>query len=287
MPGESKKTNKKIPHDPSLSQDQDPFEELKLIINKQNDEINQRLNKLDKLESDINEIKNDIATKFAITEQKAQEAIEIAKENETRINEYEKNHELLDVKVDAIEKDTKSRIEALQEEIDELRNRGMRKTLIFRNIPEEGVESWTQTKLVLAREIIKTYKPDSINNDALIKEVVANIDRAHRISGQPQAQDKINKTYYRPIVAEFCTWTYSEKIKDLFIKAKSEEDKTRRVFVSQLVTTSIAKRQKQALIKRAEVLKENKNLLMFVKYPAVLMSKTKGTNEKYKPYEEF
>ena len=47
----------------------------------------------------------------------------------------------------------------IKEELEDLKNRSMGKTLIFRNIQQDPrSESWDQTKIILANEIKKRWK---------------------------------------------------------------------------------------------------------------------------------
>ena len=43
----------------------------------------------------------------------------------------------------------------LKEELEDTRNRGMRKPLIFTNIHQNKKESWEETKSILAKELNK------------------------------------------------------------------------------------------------------------------------------------
>ena len=43
----------------------------------------------------------------------------------------------------------------LTEELEDTRNRGTRKTLIFKNIPQNKKEYWEETKSILAKELRK------------------------------------------------------------------------------------------------------------------------------------
>ena len=65
----------------------------------------------------------------------------------------------------------------LKSELDDIKNRGLRKTLIFRNIPQtKSKESWDETKLTLAKEI-KVIMPDVADD-----MITTKIERAHRAS---------------------------------------------------------------------------------------------------------
>ena len=66
-------------------------------------------------------------------------------------------------------------INELKSEVDDINSRGLRKTLIFRNIPQtKNKESWDKTKLTLAKEM-KVTTPDIGNNIIISKS-----GRVHR-----------------------------------------------------------------------------------------------------------
>ena len=100
----------------------------------------------------------------------------------------------------------------IKSEPDDIKNRGMRKTLIFRNILQtKNKESWDEIKLTLAKEI-KMIMPD-VADDIIISK----IETAHR------APQKDTNQYSTPrslsIIAKFIDWDFSGKVKCNFIKA--------------------------------------------------------------------
>ena len=69
----------------------------------------------------------------------------------------------------------------LQSELDDIKNRGLRKTLIFRNISQtKNKEPWDETKLTLAKEI-KVTMPDVADD-----KIISKIERAHSPYRVPQ-----------------------------------------------------------------------------------------------------
>ena len=113
--------------------------------------------KLDKIEKDIEESRikssknsNEIESlKFQISDQNEQ----ISRQNETS---------------------------ELESEIEELKNRSLRKTLIFKNIKHQVNEnSWSDTKNVLIDEISKVL------TEASKEEITTNIERAHSVQNKP------------------------------------------------------------------------------------------------------
>ena len=71
------------------------------------------------------------------------------------------------------QKETKSELESEREE---LKNRSLRKVLIFKNIKHQANENfWSDTKKVLIDEISKVL------TEASKEEIATNIERAHRV----------------------------------------------------------------------------------------------------------
>ena len=92
----------------------------------------------------------------------------------------------------------------LKSELDDIKNRGLRKTLIFRNISQtKNKESWDKTKLTLAKET-KVIMPD-VANDMIISKT----ERAH---GAPQKDiSQYSTPGPLPIIAKFIDWNFQKK----------------------------------------------------------------------------
>ena len=68
-------------------------------------------------------------------------------------------------------------IHRLDIEVEDLKNRSLRKKLVFRNIKKQQSEkTWDDTKMVLANEISKNMQ------DFSKEEIIKNIERAHRVT---------------------------------------------------------------------------------------------------------
>lgn len=90
-------------------------------------------------------------------------------------------------------------LSTLKIELDDLRNRQTRKTLIFYSFPEGSDESWDDCKELVENHI----------SECSLEEVA--IDRAHRIHRKDHSQDQ-SQSSSRPIVAEFLSWQDSNYI---------------------------------------------------------------------------
>jgi len=108
---------------------------------------------------------------------------------------------------------------SLAEEIEERTNRQLRKTLVFRGIPEQSIqkdpssadsesrkENWADTEKLLAQKIA------DICDDTTFEDARAMIERAHRASPNPNYKGSSP----RPIFAAFYDWKSSEFIKRQF-----------------------------------------------------------------------
>ena len=141
----------------------------------------------------------------------------------------------------------------LRSELEDTRNRGLRKTPIFKNIPfqqQRHKESLDESKEILAKEIIKVLPQFQVS------DIIEKIERAHR-----------------SIESEFSYWDLTEKIKSGFIKSKSS------IYVSQMYSPALTKRRNNAMVARKELKRVDPSIQVFVKYPAKLMVRKAGEKE--------
>ena len=91
--------------------------------------------------------------------------------NTERISSQQFDYQSLVERIEMLENKNKE----LADELEESKNRSMRKTLVFKNIRQpQQRESWDQTKQILANEILNAM-PE------LDKEfIISKIERAHR-----------------------------------------------------------------------------------------------------------
>ena len=162
-----------------------------------------------------------------MVENKADEAIEISKQNRDKLESL--NFRL--AKQDTKLADQDSEIRRLLDDIDDLRNQSLCKTLILKNIPynSNSENSWNETKNVLAAEITKVL----LNTTS---EVAVNfIEGAHHITSTTKRE---GPPY---LVAKIKSWDTSEELKSVFIKAN--QSGTSRVFVSQMYLKALTIRR--------------------------------------------
>ena len=111
--------------------------------------------------------------------------------------------------------DLATNLNELKSELDDIKNRGLRKTLTFRNIPQtKNKESRDETKLTLAKEV-KVTMPDVA--DDIISSM---IERAHTACQKDTNQYSTPGPL--PIIAKFIDWNLSEKVNINFIKAAKD-----------------------------------------------------------------
>ena len=107
-------------------------------------------------------------------------------------------------------------------DIEDMKNRSLRKTLIFKNTPQpKKRESWDKSIDILT----KVINVMSTAEETVIRD---KIERAHR-----SRENEYNK---KPaIIAKFNDWQFTKSIKTSFIRAKSQ------IYVSQMYSLALTK----------------------------------------------
>ena len=104
----------------------------------------------------------------------------------------------------------------VEEEIEDVKNKSLRTTLIFQIISKtQSEKSWKDTKEMLANQILNVIP--GFSGD----EVYYNIKRAHR---KPLNQSSKSKYKTPVIIAKFINWPFSEKNIPGFIEASQNGD---------------------------------------------------------------
>ena len=96
----------------------------------------------------------------------------------------------------------------LMEELEDTRNRGMRKPLIFTNIHQNKKESWEETKSILAKELNKFM------SQYQLEYITSKIERAHK-----SRETKFTKIPV--IITKFNDWCITKIIRNSLIKGNS------------------------------------------------------------------
>ena len=148
-------------------------------------------------------------------------------------------------------------------ELEDLRNRIMRSTLIFKNIPGIRNESWEDTSQLLADFI--TCEQDLTYS---FEEIDFQISRAHRSTEQDKDHSNKNHRVPKPIFAQFVNWRIAEEIRNRIIELNSK--RRTNVFVSQMYSKELTLRRNEALKYRRDYLNENSDVQVKLEFPAIL-----------------
>ena len=89
----------------------------------------------------------------------------------------------------------------------------------------------------------------------------------------------------KPIIVKFESWKFSEMIKKMI--TDNLKFKNGNVYVSQMYSKKTNDRQYKARQYRKELFTTDPNQNIFIKYPADVMGKKKGTEDKYKLLKSF
>ena len=156
----------------------------------------------------------------------------------------------------------------MREQLEERTNRQLRKTLVFRGIPEaDGEKNWQHTENLVASKIAETL---GVTSD----ETINMIDRCHR-GGNPKYYQNKN----RPIYAAMHSWKQCE---DIIWTARKKKN----ILVDYKYGPMTSKRRFLALKKRRELIDSGTIVKGHVSYPARLMGKGPNDN-RYKLIEDF
>ena len=149
-----------------------------------------------------------------------------------------------------------------------MKNRSLRKTLIFKNVKHQVTEnSWSK-----------------VLTEASKKEITTNIERAHRVQNNSETSGERSNNTPPYLVAKIANWEFSKRIKSAFI-VKNQNGNSR-VFVSQMYSKSLTLRRNQALKHRYELKEGDPSVQGYVRYPATLMIKRAG-ERKYRVKTEY
>ena len=152
-------------------------------------------------------------------------------------------------------------------------NRGLRKTLVIRNIPEKQNESWDDTREIVM-DALKTVTKVS---DEFLED---SIERVHRGNSTGKDGKKQGK---RDIFALFYDWNHAQDILDGFHK----HGRGTGVYIDQMYGPNTTFRRNIALKKRRDLLKTKDIEQGFVDFPAKLLVKRKKTDARYFLFEDF
>ena len=167
----------------------------------------------------------------------------------------------------------RERVKGTLIELEDLRNRSMHSTLVFKNIRKEHHETWGDTCKTLSHFIISELnKPYSYDDIDLL------ISRAHR--GAENQEDleeyqRKNSKGPRPIFAQFTNC-------DVMLNAKKQT----KVVVNQMFSNDLTIRRNNALKRQRQLLNNPDNdLQVKLVYLATLKSEQKGSRDRRETLE--
>lgn len=151
-------------------------------------------------------------------------------------------------------------------------DRNSRNSLIIRGIPEQGQESWDDTRHVLCEALAPIVKIDG-------NKISAMIERVHRGNRRP------DDTRDRPRVihARLFNWNNVENLKQLMWK----HGKDTGIYVDQRFGPNTTYRRNKALEVRRELLENHEIVGGFLRYPAKLYVKYHKDDKKYTLKDDF
>lgn len=248
-------------------------------INTVNDTVKTIQHNIDAMQTSFQETIKKIEVKMDKQLGKLKEQITENEIKLTELSNFKDQTETISAERDERMEELSNWLNELETEIDDLRNRSMRTTLIFKNIPKSRSEkNWQDTTDVLIAEIKKVIPEDTF------EKINDNISRAHR--GKDHQEKQNTNQNPEAIFANFVNWRYAEKVKQSIINAARKKETS--IIVSTKVSKKLQIRINEALKFRRELLKEEScDQQMYVKYPADLMGKTRNTNERYVLVKRF
>ncbi len=175
----------------------------------------------------------------------------------------EASNKIIQLKVEVLK--NSNELNSLRNEVEDLRNRQMRKSLVFYGFPENGNESWDESKHLLEKHI-----------EACGLEQV-DIDRAHRARPRKSSE----RGYTRPIFVEFVTWQDANYIlqKTNKLSKPPKSGTSPRILVQQLYGKKTAQERNRMLKIRKFFMRKNPSWKVNLSYPAILHI-DKGTGSK-------
>ena len=193
-----------------------------------------------------------------------------------RVNNLEEDNKTLINTVEEHEKqlETKSmQIATLQYRLEDQTNRGCRRTLIVKGVPEQRKESWKETHQILVDKLVDICQLDN-------KEGFFNcIERVHR--GKPPKPD--SKKKYRDIHVLFKNWNDSQTVLRNFIK----HGRGHGIYVEQHYGPDTTARRNLAMQDRRKLLDQGDITNGYVQYPAKLVVKYKEEDEDFVLHKDF
>ena len=183
--------------------------------------------------------------------------------------------------------------DSLQEIIEDNQNRQLRKTLVFKGIPEQkfrdeqntnadgsprmNPESWDDTATILATQISESLE------DTTVEQARAMVERCHRGAVNPRYKGNAP----RPIFAAFVNWRDSERVKETFHK-NNIADRDCGMYAEQKFGPRTTVRRNIAMKERKQLIDTHIIISGYVSHPARLMIKdSRAKGAKYRLWRDY
>ena len=165
----------------------------------------------------------EVMNKIEVVDKKTKEALQIATKNQTEIIKIKEHNTKVKEEITKDQKEIHSQtadqikrveaqLKAAMIELEDLRNRSMRSTLVFKNIKEERSETWEDNCHILSNFI--TTKLDLSYTKEFINSMIS---RAHRgIEKKEGNNDRQQQQGNKPIFVQFVNWRVAEEIKSSY-----------------------------------------------------------------------
>ena len=219
----------------------------------------------------------------------------LAKKNEAEINEIS-NHQIqiknklaselnltLKNEIDKLNnKKLEAQVKGTLIELEDLRNRSMHSTIVFKNIREEHYETWKDTCKTLSHFILSELNmPYSYDDIDLL------ISWTHReAENQEDLKEHQIKNHNspRPIFVQFTNWRVAEEIRNRIVMLNAK--KQTKVVVNQMFSKDLTIQRNNALKRQHQLLNNpDNNLQVKLIYLATLESRQNGSRDRWETLE--
>ena len=241
-------------------------------------------NELKELKEEISKLRSELET----VENIASNANKLSEALQKEVSQLKEINTNLQAKIN----NNNNEHEKTLEVIEDTKNRQLRKTLVFKGIPEQKIadeknpnpdgsprmrpENWDDTAVILAESMAKTM-------ETTVEAARNMVERCHRAAENPRYKG----TAPRPIFAAFVDWRDSEKAKDEYRKINfTKRDSV--VFCEQKYGPRTTVRRNTAMKERKRLIETNTIISGYVSHPARLMVKdSNAKGAKYKLWRDF